>query len=83
MNILEKTLFTGKDAESYGEIGEIRKGWLRMVYSVMLGEKFGKKCLIIKTKTTAPLSASVQYAYLDKEAVRLLRKICDDALKKM
>jgi len=83
MNILEKTLFTGKDAESYGEIGEIRKGWLRMVYSVMLGEKFSKKCLIIKTKTTAPLSASVQYAYLDKEAVRLLRKICDDALKKM
>jgi len=83
MNIFEKTLFTGKDAESYGEIGEIRKGWLRMVYSVMLGEKFGKKCLIIKTKTTAPLSASVQYAYLDKEAVKLLRKICDDALTKM
>jgi len=83
MNFFEKALFTGKDAESYGQIGEIRKGWLRMAYSVILGEKFGKKCLIIKTKTTAPLNVNVQYAYLDKEAVKLLIKICDDALKKM
>ena len=46
--ILEKLLFTGKEAESYGQIGEVKKGWLRMVYNVFLGKKFDKNCLIIE-----------------------------------
>ena len=83
MSKLEKLLYTGKEAKSYGQLGEVKKTLFRMVYSVFLGEKFNKKRLIIRTKTTSLLNFQFQYVYLDKEAVKKLKEICDDALKKM
>ncbi len=79
----ENYFFLGKDSKSLGILGEIKKNSFTLIYSTFLGKKFGKKTLVIRQKATGLLGAKMNYFYLDKEAVKKLRVVCDEALKQL
>lgn len=86
MKILKKAeelLFTGKVIKDYGGIDDYQMNLGRFKHSVVLFEKKGQKKIVIMETVTALGGFNKRYFIFDKQTVKKLKDILDDALKTM
>ncbi|MBU2474322.1 MAG: mitochondrial fission ELM1 family protein [Candidatus Omnitrophica bacterium] len=85
MNFFKKMkipAFSENIIKDYGVINEYNKGIAKFRHNLLLVERFGKKKIVIREKTTL-IGGEVRHFQFDEQGARRLKDALDDALRRM